>query len=209
MKAILFDLDGVLIDTEWIYNKCWKTSSAELGFELSDEQILSLRSCDKTVAAELYGGVENYLKVRERRKALMDEMIPRDPIKLKYGVHELMDFLKKTSLTTAVVTATPLDRAVKYLKDTGIYGEFDHVVSAKQVERGKPFPDVYLFACKELGVSPADCYAVEDSPNGLRSARDAGCVTVMVPDLTPCDDSVRKYVDYCVSDLTDIKFIVE
>ena len=209
MKAILFDLDGVLIDTEWIYNKCWTRASRELGYDLDAEQILSLRSCEITVASKLFGSQENYKEVRKLRKRYMDEMVAADPIKLKYGVHELLDFLKGTDLVRAVVTATPLERALGYLRDVGIDKEFDRVISGRQVERGKPFPDVYLFACKELGFEPQECYAVEDSPNGLHSARDAGCVTVMVPDLTPCDDEVRPFVDYCVNDLTDIKFIIE
>ena len=75
MKAIFFDLDGVLIDTEWIYNKCWTQASKDLGYDLPPTEILKLRSCDKLAAVPIFGSVENYLAVRERRKQIMEKML--------------------------------------------------------------------------------------------------------------------------------------
>ena len=78
-----------------------------------------------------------------------------------------------------------MDRALDRLKAVHLENAFDIVISASMVKRGKPYPDIYLHVCKELGVDPAHCVALEDSPNGIRSAHDAGCITIMIPDLTP------------------------
>ena len=201
-------MDGVLLDTEKLYNKCWKQSSAELGFSLSDEEVLSLRSCDITVASKYFGGKEGYLAVRRRRKELMNALIEKEGITLKKGASHIAGKLRDMGLITAVVTATPLERALGYLEMTGLREGFDTVLSAKDVKRGKPYPDVYIHACETLGLSPSECAAAEDSPNGLMSAHGAGCVTIMVPDLTPYDDSLEEYTDYVVTDLDELTEIV-
>ncbi|MBQ4487181.1 MAG: HAD family phosphatase, partial [Oscillospiraceae bacterium] len=96
MKAIFFDLDGVLIDTEWIYNKCWTQASKDLGYDLPPTEILKLRSCDKLAAVPIFGSVENYLAVRERRKQIMEKMLETTPILPKKGVVETVEGLRKT-----------------------------------------------------------------------------------------------------------------
>ncbi len=201
MKAVLFDMDGVLIDTEKLYNICWRQASGELGFSLSDDEILSLRSCDISVAAPYFGGEDGYRAVRARRKELMAALIEKEGISLKKGADKVSSRLHEMGLVTAVVTATPLKRAIGYLEETGLRDGFDTVLSAKDVKRGKPFPDVYIHACEMLGLPPSECIAVEDSPNGLRSAHDAGLFTVMVPDLTPPDSETEKYTHAVAEDL--------
>ena len=209
MKAIFFDLDGVLIDTEWIYNKCWTQASKDLGYDLPPSEILKLRSCDKLAAVPIFGSVENYLAVRERRKQIMEKMLETTPILPKKGVVETVEGLRKTDLYISIVTASSVPTALKYLKQAGLEGLFENIISTKDIERGKPFPDVYLTAAKKAGFEPSQCYAVEDSPNGLRSAKTAGCVTIMIPDLTPLDDEVRPYTDYCVRELIDIFTVLD
>ena len=209
MKAIFFDLDGVLIDTEWIYNKCWTQASKDLGYDLPPSEILKLRSCDKLAAVPIFGSVENYLAVRERRKQIMEKMLETTPILPKKGVVETVEGLRKTDLYISIVTASSVPTALKYLKQAGLKGLFENIISTKDIERGKPFPDVYLAAAKKAGFEPSQCYAVEDSPNGLRSAKTAGCVTIMIPDLTPLDDEVRPYTDYCVGELIDIFTVLD
>ena len=118
----------------------------------------------------------------------MREHIARYGIDKKPGVDELLDYLKAHGIRTAVATATDPVRAKDYLTRIGIYDKFDRVICASMVENGKPKPDIYLYACEQIGESPCDCIAVEDSPNGVRAASDAGLRTVMVPDLTKPDE---------------------
>ena len=204
MKAIFFDLDGVLIDTEWIYNKCWTQASKDLGYDLPPTEILKLRSCDKLAAVPIFGSVENYLAVRERRKQIMEKMLETTPILPKKGVVETVEGLRKTDLYISIVTASSVPTALKYLKQAGLEGLFENIISTKDIERGKPFPDVYLTAAKKAGFEPSQCYAVEDSPNGLKSGRAAGMRTCMVPDRIPYTDALRPYVDDVRASLNDV-----
>ena len=101
------------------------------------------------------------------------------------------------------------ERAEKYLRSIGIYEKFDRVVCATTVPHGKPMPDVYLYACEQIGEAPADCIAVEDSPNGVRSATDAGIRTVMVPDLAEPDADTAKRIAAKAGTLFDIILMFE
>ena len=96
----------------------------------------------------------------------------------------------------------------KNLKKIGLYGYFDKIICAPMVEHGKPAPDVYEFACSELKLAPEECMAVEDSPNGVKSAYSAGCKVVMVPDLTQPDEELKKMLFACVDRIDEIKSIV-
>ena len=105
----------------------------------------------------------------------------------------------------AVPTATDEIRTKKYLESIGIYDMFDEIVCATMVENGKPAPDIYLLASEKLGLNPEECIAVEDSPNGALSAINANCKTIVVPDLTPCDESIKPKLFALCDSLLDIK----
>ena len=188
VKAILFDLDGVLLDTEKIYHKYWKQAAAEFGYDLADEIFLQLRSCDSSIARRIVdtaAGVDGaYDRIRERRKELMKDSAQKDGFELKDGVIEFLSAIRDLPVRKAIVTASSLEKKRAVLADLGIADYFDEIISVKEVPRGKPFPDVYLFACEKLGLRPEECLAIEDSPNGIRSAYRAGTRVVMVPDLT-------------------------
>lgn len=207
--TIIFDMDGTLIDTEKYYRIFWKDALANFGYNMSDEQALSMRSLGRPFAPihlkEMFGEDIDYYAVRDCRKKLMEECIEQKGIGLKPGALELLSWLKQRGITTAVATATDMDRTKKYLEMTGILEYMDRVVSATMVKEGKPSPDIYLYACGQLGVSPKDTFAVEDSPNGVLSAYRAGCNVIMVPDQTEPDEELIKCLYSKVSVLTDIE----
>lgn len=212
IQAVLFDLDGTLIDTERFYRICWPQAVAAHGYEMSDEQALSMRSLGRPFAParlkEWFGQDLDYEAVRNTRKQLMEEMIAREGIDVKPGAEELLRFLHQRGITAAVVTATDLERAGRYLQQVGLKDCFDRIISATQVKQGKPAPDIYEFACRELGVAPEHCIAVEDSPNGVRSAYGAGCKVIMVPDQTQPDEDLAKCLLASVPGLAEIvKFV--
>ncbi len=214
MKAILFDLDGTLIDTEKYYRICWKKTLESFGYKVTDDDVLSLRSLGRPFAPDHIKKMvkdpdADYKAIRAKRSKLMEEMIAREGIQLKKGAVELLEYLRSKKITTAVSTASDLERTTRYLKQVGLYDYFDKLISCTMVERGKPAPDVYLYACKELGLSPDLCIAVEDSPNGVKSAFSAGCKVIMVPDQTEPDEETKEMLWAKAQSLDEIIKILE
>lgn len=207
-KAVLFDMDGLIIDTEKHYQKAWIQAAKELGFNMTVKEQLYLRSCTKKYAEPImqkfFGPDFDYDKVRNRRKEIMDEDLKKFGIEKKPYVDEILDFLKEEGIKRALVTATHETKAREYLKEIELEEKFDKVICADMVENGKPDPDIYLFACKKIGEKPSDCLALEDSPNGVRSAYSAGVDVIMVPDLSEPDEELNKMILKSAGSLKDV-----
>ena len=212
IKGAIFDMDGVLVDSEKLYQRFWIQACADYGFVLTEEQSLSLRSNSPEVAIPKFkawfGEDVNYNQLRDRRRKLMSEYIDANGVELKSGAEEIIEYLKSQDIKIALATASPLKRAEHYLSPYGLMEKFDAVVCGSMVEHGKPAPDIYLCAAKALDLNPCECIAVEDSPTGVRSSSAAGCVCVFVPDLTPPEEQISSLVYYIVKDLDEIRKIV-
>lgn len=196
IDTVLFDLDGVILDSERIYKKCWEESAKELGFNLSEKTILDLRSCDSTLARVLVdedtgvGGA--YDLIRSRRKTLMSDYLKDNSFNVKDGVVDLLNKLSEMSIKKIIVTAAPPEEKIPILESVGVYPLIDSIVSVKDVKRNKPYPDIYEFACRSIGVKSDRCLAIEDAPNGVKSAYIAGLKVIMVPDLSEPDEQLRQ-----------------
>lgn len=187
IKAVIFDMDGILIDTEKYLYRYWKQAAQEAGCELTHEQLLRFRSFAKEYAEpyfkNLLGQDFDYMAVRARRMELMREHLAKYGVEKKPGVDEFLDWLTENGYKKAVSTASDADRTKEYLTQVGICDRFDRIACAPSLPHGKPMPDVYLYACEQIGERPEDCLALEDSDNGALSAHRAGCHVVMVKDL--------------------------
>ncbi len=213
IKAVIFDMDGLILDTEKLLVKFWCEAAAEYGFPMRREQALHIRSLARKFAIpylkEQFGEEFDYFKVRTRRMELMRSYISEHGLDVKKGITPLLDYLKEHNIPAAVATATDYERTEDYLTKAGLFGRFDKIICASMVECGKPMPDIYIYAAKQLGLEANECAALEDSPNGVKSACAAGCVTVMVPDLTPPDDELLSMVYAVAGSLEDVRAIIE
>lgn len=186
IKGVLFDMDGLILDTEKLYTRFWQEAANALGYPMTREQAIGMRSLNREIgAAKLQSYFDkpiDYETVRNKRIELMSAYIDREGVEAKPGIHELLFFLKEKGIKTAIATSSPIERTVKYLTSVGLENAFDELISGYMVKKGKPHPDIYLLAAEKLGLKPQECLALEDSQSGLLSCSRAECYPVMIPD---------------------------
>lgn len=208
VRGVLFDMDGVVLDTEKLYARFWREAAEEQGFCMSYEQALGMRSLNNEAGQaqlERYFGTgvsrKRFRQIRIRR---MDEYTEQYGVEAKPGIFELLTFLEERGIPKAITTSSPPERVEKYLKPLGLYDRFDRICSGHQVPKGKPEPDIYLYGAQCIGVEPEHCIALEDSYTGILSASRAGCMPVMVPDLDQPDGKTRALLYGKADSLLDV-----
>ena len=191
VRGVLFDVDGVILDTECLYSRFWMEACHYYGFPMTKAQTLQLRSLNKTAGQEklraLFGPAADYTTIRQKRIELMDAFVEKEGVSAKPGIYTLLDALDARGIPCAITSSSPQQRLESYLTPLNLYHRFVKVISGYDVPRGKPEPDIYLRGAAELGLSPETCLALEDSAAGILSAYRAGCLPVLIPDLDTPD----------------------
>ncbi len=213
IRGVIFDMDGLMLDTEKLLAKYWMQAAREAGFPMQLQHVLGIRSLAANFAKPklqgIFGDDFDYEAIRARRRELTARHLQEHGIEIKKGLHKLLAYLREQGMKIAVATATDRERTDLYLKQVGVHDYFDAFVCGDMVKKGKPDPEIYLTACKELGLAPEECMALEDSPNGIRSAHDAGCMAVMIPDLSGPEENLMPYLAACVEDLSRVIDLLE
>lgn len=208
VKGVLFDMDGVVLDTEKLYARFWAEAAHALGYPMTYEQALGMRSLSGPVGqAKLesyFGSGVSRAEMRDKRVELMDAYVAEHGVDAKPGIFELLDFLEERGVAKAITTSSPKERVERYLKPLGLLERFDRICTGYEVRHGKPEPDIYIYGAETLGLRPEECLAIEDSPAGIESAYRAGCRAVLVPDLDGADDEMRKRLFAEADSLADI-----
>ena len=208
VRGVLFDVDGVILDTECLYSRFWMEACHFYGFPMTKAQSLQMRSLNKTAGQEklraLFGPAADYTTIRQKRIELMDAFVEKEGVAAKPGIYALLDALDERGIPCAITSSSPQQRLESYLTPLNLYHRFKKVISGYDVPRGKPEPDIYLRGAAELGLPPETCLALEDSPAGILSAYRAGCLPVLIPDQdTPGQDTLSLL--YAKADtLTDV-----
>ena len=207
IKGIIFDMDGLMLDTEKLLTRFWCEAAAFYGFEMTKQHVLGIRSLSAKYAIPhlrgIFGERFDYRAVRAKRIELMNAFIEHNGIEKKKGLDILLESLSKRDIKLAVATATDIARTRMYLEKAGVIGYFDAIVTGDTVTNGKPEPDIYITAAQRLGLPCGECIALEDSPNGILSAFRAGCKPVMIPDLSAPDEETRAMLYGCFDSLGD------
>ncbi len=188
-QAVIFDMDGVLLDTEPISKRAWLRALEAWDATLADEIYLQL--VGRTVAdtmrilSETLGPDLPILEVRARKDALFKEIIAAEGIPLKPGAVALLDHLEREGCPKAVASSTPKAGVLQRLSMTGLRARFPIIIGGDEVRRGKPSPDIFLAAAERLDIAPEGCWVLEDSEYGIAAAHTAGMTPIMIPDLKP------------------------
>lgn len=191
INAVIFDMDGLMFDTEALAKEAWLRVGAQLGWPITEKEIAQIRGRTPAASAEIFrasfGPDFDYPKAKALRNAMVEEFIDREGVPVKRGLVRLLEQLRQAGFPTAVASGSPRKTIEKYLAMAGLGSCFDAIVSAEDAARSKPAPDVFLLAAERLGIPAGNCLVLEDSANGLQAASRAGMVCVCIPDIAPPD----------------------
>lgn len=204
-QAVVFDMDGVIFDSEAKVVECWQVVADKYGIpDIEDacRHCLGInRDATRAYMLEAYGQDFPYDAYKKEMSDLFHERYGDGRLPVKAGVREILSWIKEHGIKIALASSTRRAIVEAELKAAGLYDYFDKVICGDMVEKSKPAPDIFLKACNELGVRPCDAYAIEDSYNGVRSAQSAGLKCIMVPDLVPATDEMRELAERVLPDL--------
>lgn len=208
-EAVVFDMDGVIFDSERLVLECWDEVARKYGIE--NMEPVCLKCTGLTVAASRdvmkahYGQEFPYDEYKKEMSDLFHSRYDGGRLPLKPGVIELLTFLKEHGKKIALASSTRRAVVQAELADAGIIDFFDAIICGDMVEHSKPAPDIFLKACECLKVSPELAYGIEDSHNGIRSSHAAGMRPIMVPDLVPPTEEMKQMSEVILPSLTEVR----
>lgn len=207
IQGILFDMDGLMFDTERLGRDGWLEAARQMKLPITEELVARLRGtgvdrCREMFNAVIPGGLFDTARAIRLRYA--DDWIAEKGLPVKPGLYALLEWLHQERIPVALATSTGREKAMGYLEMAGISRYFEAAAFGTEVPKPKPAPDIFLAAAAQLNADPRCCVALEDSPNGLLAAKAAGCITVVIPDLTPALEEREGLWDAKADTLADV-----
>lgn len=213
VSGIIFDMDGVLIDSERQSNEGWLWAAGQLGVDMPMWLIDSFKGAPAELCCKFfddyYKGVIDYWEAKELRTQHVYKIREKEGIPVKKGVKDIFEYIRNNGLKCAVATSTRRESAEKTLHEIGVWDYLDAVVYGDEVEHGKPEPDIFLRAAKAIGVNPSEAVVVEDSINGIKAGYAADMRVAHIPDTIAIDDDIRKLTYMVCADLNGLIDVVE
>lgn len=211
LKGAIFDMDGLMFDTEQIWQKNWKLIADEMGVTLADEfkyNICGTSGALMNSVIEKYYGVEDGSGIAaDCKQRVHDDLIEFTPE--KPGVHEILEFFRNHGVRIAVASSSTEEQIRRNLQNTNTQDFIEVIVSGAGMKNGKPAPDIFLAAAAKLGIDPKECYVFEDAFNGVRAGHAAGCRTVMIPDQVQPDGEIRSLAAAVCTSLIEARDMLE
>lgn len=202
----IFDMDGLLFDTERLYRDSWVILAEQFGLRPDPQFPKAVCGSNgdtmRAIIHTYYPTVDADAFMHaclNRVHHILQTSVPEKP-----GVREILDYMRANGVKVAVASSSPLAQIEHNLRLTGIRDRFDALVSGDEVVHGKPAPDIFLMAAERIGCAPEDCYVLEDGANGIRAGAAAGCTTIMVVDLSEPTTELRSLCTGIYSDLTQV-----
>ncbi len=209
IKAVIFDMDGTIFDSERLVLDCWEKVGKENNLEHIREVFTECIGTNKTKTKEIvfshYGQDFDYDFFSEKSSVYFHTYVNEHGLPMKKGVVQLLEYLKENNVPLGLASSTRQAVVEEELKMAGIYDYFQVVLGGDRLKHSKPEPDIYLMACEQMGVSPKETYAIEDSYNGIRSAYRAGMMPIMVPDMLPATEEMQQISVAVYEDLLQVK----
>ena len=209
IKAVIFDMDGVLFDTEKLAVKCWDEIGVKAGLGKSGYMVYKTLGRTKEESVKIFekefGTRFNNEVFQKYYREYLNEYYKNNPVPKKEGLDEILSYLKDNNYKIAVASSSGRNSVLHHLDDAKITDYFDVIICGDMVKRSKPEPDIYLTAAKKLNVPASECIAVEDSESGLNSAHCAGMTVVYIPDLYIADNKTKEIIDLSFENLIEFK----
>lgn len=207
-KAVVFDMDSVIFDTERAVIEVWKEVAKECGIpdiELFCIECLGTNAVEtKAKFLKRYGDKYPYDEIRALKTGRVRERFSKGLIDTKKGAKDLLIELKRNGIKVALASSTREEAVREELTIAGLIDFFDVIVTGDKVSNSKPAPDIFILACEKLGVKPCDAIGIEDSFNGIRSSHAAGLFTIMVPDILQPDSEIKTLADMIMQNLCEV-----
>ena len=208
IKGVLFDMDGVIFDTEKAYLDTWTKVFKSYGYDLKKETYISIMGTGRENAVRTFKNafgddipMEEMYKDKDR---ILKEIIEAGKVPLKDGAIEILTYLREKNIKIALATSARMWRAETQLNLAGIKNMFNEIVCGDEIKNLKPNPEIFLKAAEKLGLKPEDCIVIEDSPAGIQAAHNAGTYAIHVEDLKKADDTIKKYCKANFKNLIEI-----
>lgn len=198
IKAVVFDMDGLMIDTERLWVESVLEAGKQLNYQIEENYIITIAGLRKDLydakLQQYLGEVCDIAKVREVANNIFAGKFDKGELKPKKGVKELISYLKEKGLILAIASSSEKSEVIHRLQLVGIKAEFfDNIIGGDMVKKAKPDPEIYEMSCQVLGIEPKFVLALEDSEFGVEAAGRAGLVPIHIPDLKPSTEHSRKY----------------
>ncbi len=207
-QTVIFDMDGVIFDSEFVVRKGWQYASQNLNLGDIDALFLQCVGANHIFTENLlksqFGQSFSYEDFRKYTREFFYNFTEKDGLPVKKGVYELMAYLKDQQYKIGLASSSTKNYILNSLRQADLINYFDVIVSGEGLQRSKPEPDIYLMACEQIGTVPSEAYAIEDSYNGIRSASRAGMKPIMVPDLLPPTEEMEQLSTVICKDLFEV-----
>jgi beta-phosphoglucomutase-like phosphatase (HAD superfamily) len=207
-RAVVFDMDGLMLDTERMASRCWCEAATAVGVEFDPALLAPMIGRNardsRQFMLEHYGADYPIDALMAESRKAFDALVQREGIAIKAGLHALLDWLDTVAIPRVVATSTRRERALRHLERCALLSRFDGLVGGDEVTHGKPAPDIFLLAASRLEADPAECVVLEDSEPGVRGALAAGMIPIMVPDLSVPSEELLARAPLVLPSLADV-----